>query len=41
MLGSCESAFAISTRRFMPPDSVMIFESFFSHSESARSVFSM
>ncbi len=28
------SAFAIITRRFMPPESVMIFESFLSHSES-------
>ena len=31
--GSCDSALAISTRRFMPPDSVMILESLRSHSD--------
>ena len=40
IVGSCDSAFAISTRRFMPPDSVMIFASFLSHSDSERSTFS-
>ena len=39
--GSCESALAISTRRFMPPDSVMMVESFLSHNDSDRSTFSM
>jgi hypothetical protein len=34
MRGSCDSALAISTRRFMPPDSVMILLSFLSHSDS-------
>ena len=29
------------TRRFMPPDSVMIFASFLSHSERSVSTFSM
>ena len=38
--GSCASAFAIMTRRFMPPDSVMILLSFLSHSDSERSTFS-
>ena len=33
--GSCDSALAIITRRFMPPDSVMILESFLSHSDSS------
>ena len=32
--GSCDSALAISTRRFMPPESVMILLSFLSHSDS-------
>ena len=41
MVGSCDSALAIITRRFMPPDSVMIFESFLSHSDRSRSTFSM
>ena len=41
MVGSCDSALAIITRRFMPPDSVMIFASFLSHSERSRSTFSM
>ena len=39
--GSCESALAISTRRFMPPDSVMIMLSFLSHSDSAFSTLAM
>jgi hypothetical protein len=39
--GSCDSAFAIITRRFMPPDSVMILSSFLSQSDSSRSTFSM
>src|SRR4249919_3601055 len=37
--GSCDSAFAIITRRFMPPDSVMIFESFLSHSDRSQDFF--
>jgi hypothetical protein len=41
MVGSCESALAISTRRFMPPESVMIFAARLSQSDSARSTFSM
>ena len=41
MRGSCDSALAISRRRFMPPDSVMILLSFLSHSDSSRSTFSM
>ena len=40
MLGSCDSALAIITRRFMPPDSCMMRESFFSHSDSSRRIFS-
>jgi hypothetical protein len=40
MEGSCDSALPIITRRFMPPDSVMIFESFLSQSERSRSTFS-
>ena len=39
--GSCDSAFAIMTRRFMPPDSVMILESRLSQSDSSLSTFSM
>ena len=39
--GSCDSAFAINTRRFMPPDNVMILLSFLSHSDSSRSTFSI
>src|SRR5919109_457850 len=35
------TAFAISTRRFMPPESVMILSSRFSHSDRSRSTFSM
>ena len=35
--GSCESALAISTRRFMPPDSVMILLSLRSHSDRSLS----
>src|SRR6186997_2104821 len=34
--GSCDSALAISTRRFMPPDSVMILLSFLSQRECAQ-----
>ena len=41
MRGSWERAFAISTRRFMPPDSVMMRLSFFSHSDSAFSTVSI
>ena len=40
MRGSCASALAISTRRFMPPDSAMILLSRLSHSDSCRSTFS-
>ena len=40
MSGSCASALAISTRRFIPPESSMILESRLSHSESDRSTFS-
>ncbi len=39
--GSCDSALAIITRRFMPPDSMRMRASFLSHSDSAFSVFSM
>src|SRR5689334_6168255 len=39
--GSWASALAISTRRFMLPDSVMILLSFFSHSDRSRSTFSI
>ena len=39
--GSCDSALAIISLRFMPPDSVMILLSFLSHSDKAFSVFSM
>ena len=39
--GSCDSALAISRRRFMPPDSVMILLSFLSHSDRSFSTFSM
>ncbi len=39
--GSCDSALAISNRRFMPPESVRMVLSFLSHSESERSTFSM
>ena len=35
--GSCDSAFAMRTRRFMPPESVMILLSRFSHSDKSRS----
>ncbi len=38
MRGSCASALAISTRRFMPPDSVRIFWSFLSHSDRSRRI---
>ena len=41
MRGSCDSALAISTRRFMPPESVMILASFLSQSESSFSTFSI
>ena len=37
IFGSCTSALAIITRRFMPPDSVMIFVLRLSHSDSRRS----
>ncbi len=40
-MGSCDSALAIITRRFMPPDSVRIIESFLSHSDSERRTFSI
>ena len=39
--GSCESALAIMWRRFMPPDSVMILASFFSHSDRSFRSFSI
>src|SRR3569623_110430 len=39
--GSCASALAISTRRFMPPERVMILSRRFSHSERSRSTRSM
>ena len=39
--GSCDSALAIITRRFMPPDSVMILLSLRSHKDSSLSTFSM
>ena len=39
--GSCASALAIITRRFMPPDSVMILSLRLSHSDRSRSSFSM
>ena len=41
MDGSCARALAISTRRFMPPDRVMMRLSFLSQSERLRSVCSM
>ena len=41
MVGSCDSALPIITRRFMPPDSVMIRESFLSHSDRSRRTFSI
>ena len=41
MLGSWLSALAIITRRFMPPDSVLILASFLSHSDRSRSTFSI
>ena len=40
MRGSWASALAIITRRFMPPDSVMILLSRLSHSDKSRSTFS-
>ena len=39
--GSCDSALAIITRRFMPPDSVTILLSFLSHSDRSFSTFSI
>ena len=39
--GSCDSALAIITRRFMPPESVMILSWRFSHSDRSRSTCSM
>ena len=41
MVGSCDKALAISTRRFMPPESVMSLESFLSHSERLFSTLSL
>src|SRR5688572_21770543 len=41
MRGSCDSAFAISTRRFMPPERVMMRLSFLSHSDRSLSTFSI
>ena len=41
MRGSCDSALAIITRRFMPPDSVMILLSFLSHRERSLSTLAM
>ncbi|MNV81188.1 hypothetical protein D3C71_1748370 [compost metagenome] len=41
MAGSCDSALAIITRRFMPPDKAMMRLSFLSHSDKSRSTFSM
>ena len=41
IVGSWLNALAIITRRFMPPESAMIFSSFFSHSDSARRIFSI
>jgi len=38
--GSCDRALAIKTRRFMPPDKVMILSLRFSRNERARSTFS-
>src|SRR5258705_12633418 len=39
--GSCDNAFAIITRRFMPPDSVTIFAAFLSHSDKSLGTFSV
>ena len=39
--GSWLRAFAIITRRFMPPDSVLILLSFLSHKDRVRSTFSI
>ena len=39
--GSCDSAFAISSRRFIPPDSVITRLFFLSHSDRSLSTFSM
>ena len=39
--GSCDSALAIMTRRFMPPDSAMMRLSFLSHSDRSRRIFSI
>ncbi len=41
MSGSCDSALAIMTRRFMPPDRVMIFASFLSQRDRSFSSCSM
>ena len=41
MSGSCDSALAMSTRRFMPPDSVMILLLRFSHNDSCRRIVSI
>ena len=40
-MGSCDSALAISTRRFMPPESVMILLSFLSQSERSLRICSI
>ena len=39
--GSCDSALAIITRRFIPPERVMIRSFRFSQSDRSRSSFSM
>ncbi len=41
MRGSCDSALAIITRRFMPPDSVMILLSRLSHNDRSRRTLSI
>ena len=41
MRGSCDSALAIITRRFMPPDSVAILLFFLSQSDKSFSTFWM
>src|SRR3954452_17361964 len=39
--GSCARALAIRTRRFMPPDRVLILSSFLSHRDRSRKTVSM
>src|SRR6266704_3446862 len=39
--GSCDSALAMSRRRFMPPESVITLLSFLSHKDRSLSTFSM